>query len=163
MGGIEQAAFRDTSEEQEILNGVVVTPLKIISVPEGDVFHGIKAGDRGFRGFGEAYFSTVKPATIKSWKRHNRMTLNMVVIVGEIRFVIYDDRVESPTRGLTHECVFGPDTCYSRLTVPPGLWMAMQGGANGTNILLNVADIQHDPSEIDRCDLAKISFPWGSR
>lgn len=163
MGDIEPNGISAIREEPKILDGVVITPLKTISVPEGDVYHGIKASDRGFCGFGEAYFSTVKPSTIKSWKRHNRMTLNMIVIVGEIRFVIYDDRIGSPTRGSTQECVLGPDTCYSRLTVPPGLWMAMQGGANGTSILLNVADIQHDPSEIDRCDLAEISYSWGSR
>lgn len=142
---------------------MVVTPLKIISVPEGDVLHGIKTSDSGYHGFGEAYFSTVKSFAIKPWKRHNRMTLNLIVIIGEISFVMHDDRADSPTRGHTEQCVLGPDTRYARLTVPPGIWMALQGVADKTSILLNIADIPHDPSEIDRRELAAISFKWGER
>ena len=61
------------------LEGVILTPLKIINVSEGDVFHGMKSIDNGFKGFGEAYFSSIKMGMIKAWKRHHIMTLNIIV------------------------------------------------------------------------------------
>ena len=145
------------------LEGVVMTPLKVISVPGGDVFHGIKATESTFRGFGEAYFSTIEPNAIKPWKRHNRMSLNLVVIVGSIRFVVYDDREKSQTFGLTSEHTIGPEANYCRLTVSPGLWVAFEGKSDRTSILLNVSDILHDPEEIDRRELHEIYFQWRTK
>jgi dTDP-4-dehydrorhamnose 3,5-epimerase len=147
----------------KIIEGVVITPLKTISVPEGDVFHGLKASESSYRGFGEAYFSSIKPLVIKSWKRHNKMTLNLVVIMGSIRFVMHDDRPTSSTFGVTQECVIGPNTSYARLTVPPGVWMAFQGLAGSISILLNVADIPHDPLEVDRRELTNFAFQWSGQ
>ena len=36
---------------------------------------------------------------------------------------------------------------YSRLTIPPNNWVAFQGIGMGKNMLLNIANIEHDPSE----------------
>ena len=74
------------------IDGVILTTQKIISVDGGNVLHAMKRDDPGYTSFGEAYFSTVKSQAIKAWKRHRRMTLNIVVPVGSIRFIIVDDR-----------------------------------------------------------------------
>lgn len=42
--------------EQVTIEGVIVTPLKQIYNPRGDVWHAMKCSDPGFDGFGEAYF-----------------------------------------------------------------------------------------------------------
>ena len=63
----------------EVIEGVSLHPLKQISVPKGDLWHAFKSTDEGFVGFGEAYFTQVKPHEVKGWKRHNRMVLNIVV------------------------------------------------------------------------------------
>ena len=68
--------------EEKNLDGVMITPLKIIQVPGGDVSHGMKISDPGFAGFGEVYFSNIEPGVVKAWKRHRKMTLNLVVTVG---------------------------------------------------------------------------------
>src|SRR4030067_663575 len=107
--------------------GLLVTPLREIETPGGNVFHAMKASDAGYRGFGEAYFSTLQANSIKPWKRHNRMTLNIVVPIGKIRFVLYDDRTDSPSQNEFAEVVLGNPYCYARLTVPPRVWMAFQG------------------------------------
>jgi len=143
-----------------LIDGVVVTPLKVVRVAGGDVYHAVKKGDLGFVGFGEAYFSTIHQGAIKPWKRHRQMTLNLVVISGLIRFVVHDDRPASPSFGKTMEFRLGLSTEYGRLTIPPGLWMAFQGLGQATNLLLNVADIPHDPTEADRGDIDKFAFDW---
>ena len=66
----------------------LLTPLKIIDVEGGNVLHAIKDTDQGFKKFGEAYFSTIEPGAIKAWKRHRKMTLNLVVPIGKIKFVM---------------------------------------------------------------------------
>ena len=142
------------------IEGVVLTSLKVVQVSEGDVFHAIKANDPGYVNFGEAYFSSIHAGVIKPWKRHSRMTLNLVVINGLVRFVVHDDREASPTFGVTSEYVVGLPDNYCRLTIPPGLWMAFQGLSSGTSLLLNIADIPHDPNEADRGEKDDFKFDW---
>lgn len=132
-----------------MIDGVLVTPLKQIYHPRGDVFHAMKCVDPGFEGFGEAYFSSIIGGLVKAWKRHSRMTLNLVCIVGKIHFVLYDGRDGSPTKGELMEITLSPEDpqLYRRLTIPPGVWMAFVGIDKGKSVLLNVANIPHDPSE----------------
>lgn len=139
------------------MEGILLTPLKQIYHPKGDIFHGMKKTDPGFTDFGEAYFSTVHPGEVKPWKKHLRMTLNLVVPVGKIRFVMYDDRPESSTVGQTFAVEIGTEN-YQRLTVEPGIWMAFEGLDEGLNLLLNMADMEHDPEEVERADLARFQY-----
>ncbi len=126
-----------------------LTPLRILPSEKGAVMHALRSTDEGFAAFGEAYFSTVKKGVTKGWKRHRRMTLNLVVPVGHIRFMLQDDRPGSPTYGQTDEVELSPENNYQRLTVPPGVWLAFEGMADGTNLLLNIADLPHDPTEVE--------------
>lgn len=142
-----------------MVQDVFLTPLKQIYHPQGDVYHGIKNSDTGFVGFGEAYFSTILFKEIKPWKKHIKMTLNLVVPVGAIRFVIYDDRLESSTLGSFFDVIIGEKN-YQRLTIPPGVWVAFTGASSEKNLLLNVADIEHDPNEVVRKELEEINFQW---
>jgi dTDP-4-dehydrorhamnose 3,5-epimerase len=125
-----------------------VTQLRIIEQSQGCIMHGMKDSDPGYIGFGEAYFSTVNHGSIKGWKLHRKMTLNLIVPKGKIRFVIHDANFDSSgcdVRPLI-DTVLGPHN-YFRLTVPPGLWVAFKGVTLGINLLLNIADIEHDPTE----------------
>lgn len=142
------------------IEGVLLTTLKQIYHPLGDVFHGMKKSDVGFSGFGEAYFSTIHHNDIKPWKKHLKMTLNFVVPVGEIRFVIYDDRKGSSTHGNFFDITLSPEN-YQRITIPPGLWVAFCGVGEKYNLLLNLANLEHDPTEVERKDeLNAIQYQW---
>jgi dTDP-4-dehydrorhamnose 3,5-epimerase len=144
-----------------MIEGVILTPLKIIPGESGDVLHAMKRTESSFCGFGEAYLSTIKKGAVKAWKRHREMTLNLVVLCGEIKFVLYDERQESSTCGEITEVTLSRNN-YQRLTVPPKVWMGFQGLEEGLNMLLNIADIPHDPYEIDRIDAHKnhINYNW---
>jgi dTDP-4-dehydrorhamnose 3,5-epimerase len=141
------------------LNGVQLTPLKRIEGEAGKVLHALKKTDDSFAGFGEAYFSTVLPGKTKGWKKHREMTLNVIVPVGAIRFVMYDDREDSATKGSVQEVILSPDN-YQRLTVPPGIWMAFHGEGVTENMLLNMASIPHDPNEADNLPLINDYIPY---
>lgn len=141
------------------IDGILITKLKIINTENGDVLHGMKQNDTGFAGFGEAYFSEIKFKKIKAWKRHTSMTLNLIVPSGKIRFVIFDDRIDSRNFGAFQEIVLSKDN-YSRLTIPPMLWVGFQG-LSKNNILLNIANIEHLPNESDRLRIDEINYNWG--
>jgi dTDP-4-dehydrorhamnose 3,5-epimerase len=143
-----------------MINGVILTPLKSIFSDGGNVFQAIKSSDYGYINFSEAYFTTIDYLAIKPWKRHNQMTLNLIVIHGEIQFVMYDGRNESSSYEAIDTFTLGPEGEYSRLTVPPGIWVAFQGLSEQKNIALNVSDILHTPSEIDRQSLNFITYNW---
>ena len=72
------------------MDGIILTPLKQIHNLKGDIFHAMKKSDICYDGYGEAYFSTIKTGDIKGWKKHTKMTLNLVVPLGEIEFVVYN-------------------------------------------------------------------------
>jgi dTDP-4-dehydrorhamnose 3,5-epimerase len=143
------------------INGVILTPLKKISHPKGDILHGMKESDVGYAGFGEAYFSTIRYNDIKGWNYHKEMTLNLVVPIGEVTFVIYDDREKSHSKGVFFKVELSPSN-YKRLTIPPRLWMAFKGEGVNTNLILNIANIVHDPNEIEKLHLNKIPYNFES-
>ena len=140
-----------------MISGVILTPLKVIEVPGGRVLHALKNKDLGFNGFEEAYFSEIDSMQIKAWKRHREMTLNLIVPMGEIRFVLFDDRTFS-NRSF-QEITLSIDNYY-RLTVPPMVWLGFQGRAKTSSMLLNIADLRHDPDEVDRKNINEIDVDW---
>ena len=135
------------------LNEICVTPLKRISVTGGDVLHAMKKSDAGYVDFGEAYFSLVEFGAIKAWKRHLQMTLNLVVPIGEVQFVLID------SVGLIREERIG-EGHYARLTIPPGIWFGFQGVSKKIALLLNIADIEHSPDEVERKELDEVKYDW---
>lgn len=146
--------------EQVNIKGVELHPLKHITVPKGDIFHALKSTDEGYTGFGEAYFSQIESGAIKGWKRHNRMTLNIIVPVGKIKFVVYDDREDSETKGMFQEIILSPEDNYQRLTLAPGLWMAFQGMSENISMLMDIIPEPHDPSEADRKNIEEIEYKF---
>lgn len=133
------------------MDGVILTPLKQIHNPKGDIFHAMKKSDMGFDGFGEAYFSTIHQGDIKGWKKHTQMTLNLVVPIGEIEFIIYNEK-DFFTVKLSSQN-------YQRLTIQHGLWMAFRG-VGESNMLLNLASLEHDPDEAINQPLDAIPYAW---
>ena len=133
------------------MDGVILTPLKKISQPNGDIFHAMKVSDKSFFGFGEAYFTSVKQDKIKGWKKHTEMTLNLIVAVGKIQFAIYNNK------GF-FSVTLSKDN-HQRLTVAPGLWVAFKG-LSVENIALNLSNIEHDPNESINQDLNSFHFDW---
>ncbi len=142
-----------------MIEGVIVTHLDVIDTPGGNVMHGMKETSAGYVGFGEAYFSQVDKGAIKAWKRHKKMTLNLIVPVGEIRFVLFDDREVSNTQ--FQEVIISKDN-YCRLTVPPMIWMGFQGLSGAGSMLLNIANIEHNPHEVDKRNIEQIEFNWNN-
>jgi dTDP-4-dehydrorhamnose 3,5-epimerase len=142
-----------------MIEGVLLTHLKIIDLKEGDILRVIKSIDPGYESFGEAYFSTTRSGMIKAWKKHKKMTLNLVVPTGELNFVMYDDRQTSSTLG-DFQIVNLSRENYFRLTVPPGIWFGFKAQGKEDAMMLNISNMIHDESEIERKSIENITFDW---
>lgn len=135
------------------MDKIILSPLNQIYNSKGSIFHVIKKSDDQFNGFGEAYFSFINKGEIKGWKKHKKMTLNLVVPFGEIEFIIYnEDNKKFFNTSLSKKN-------YQRLTIREGLWVAFRG-IEENNILLNIANIEHDPSETINKNLNDIKYDW---
>ncbi|WP_339898164.1 dTDP-4-dehydrorhamnose 3,5-epimerase family protein [Paraglaciecola polaris] len=145
------------------MSGCMLSPLKMFKDERGSVMHFIKSNEVSFKSFAEVYFSTVNKNVIKAWKLHTRMTSNIVVPQGEVRFVLYDPRVDSDTFGTIQSVTLSCDN-YMRLTIGPGVWMGFIGGKS-INLIANCADIIHDPNEVKNlpADSDAIPYDWSER
>lgn len=131
---------------------IIIRKLKIIKLNEGNVFHALKDNESEFCGFKEAYFSSIKQNKIKAWKRHLKMTMNLVVPVGEVQFIFYD--LENK---LLDNLIIGENN-YCRVTVPPNVWCGFKGLSSKISYILNISDTSHDPLEVERKPLSFLNF-----
>ena len=131
---------------------VVLSKLKRINVTGGDVLHCLRANEKSFEKFGEAYFSFIEMNHVKAWKRHLKMKMNLIVPVGKVRFVFY-----SPEKNFIMNPIIGEEN-YCRITVSPGVWFGFKGLAKDKSCILNISSIVHDPSESERMHLNFLKF-----
>ena len=139
------------------LAAILLTPLSRIATTGGDVLHAMKQSDAGYGGFGEAYFSCVATGAVKAWKRHIRMTMNVVVPVGQVRFVFRSVNRDGADDFRVEE--IGMDR-YARITVPPGIWFGFKGLGTPQSVVLNIASLPHDPNEVERLALSEVKYVW---
>ena len=135
---------------------IIITNLNKVPTEGGHIYHGLKNSENSFYGFGEAYFSNIKFSKIKAWKRHKRMTCNLIVPYGKVKFVFYDE--DSDTKS-TFE--IGEDN-YCRITVLPKIWFGFEGLHHPSSLILNISDIPHSPNEIERKEIDASNFSWSN-
>ena len=136
-----------------MLNSIIVTDLNRITVSGGDVLHVMRTDSPGYNGYGESYFSIIEPGVIKAWKKHSKMTLNLVAPKGMVRFVFTDGDGYFLIKEIGEKN-------FARLTVPPGIWFGFKGLGAGESLILNISNILHDPNEVERKERHEIPFDW---
>ncbi|MEX0596521.1 MAG: dTDP-4-dehydrorhamnose 3,5-epimerase family protein [Candidatus Paceibacterota bacterium] len=145
-----------------MIKDVKITTRRIIPDDRGKIMHIMKSSDAEFDAFGEVYCSTVYPGVVKGWHMHKLMTLNYVVLKGNIKFVLYDGRADSPTYKELQELIIGENN-YVMVTVPPFVWNGFKGIGLEEAIVINYTDIPHDSNEIVRMDPHEnnlIDYDW---
>jgi len=149
----------------QLLYGVIVTWPREISDARGSVRHVLRPPMPD--PLGEVYFSRVEYGVVKAWHLHTKMTLRYTVAYGRILLGLFDARTGSPTEGQV-DTIWLSDTGadYKMVTIPPGIWNGFRGDPDGwaePAVVLNCADMAHDPNEIVRANPRGFlpDFPWG--
>lgn len=142
------------------VEGAATQDLRVIPTPGGPVLHMLRSDSPFFAGFGELYFSEVEPHAVKAWKQHNRQTQCFAVPVGQLKVVLYDDRADSPSRGVCCEVLLGRPDHYRLLRIPPLVWYGFTAIGDVPALICNCADLPHDPAESLRKDAHDPSIPY---
>ncbi len=142
-----------------MIEGVEFEKLFSVEDERGIIRHFMRNDDPFFTHFGEVYFSTVYPDTVKGWHLHTKMTLNYVCVVGKILVALIN-----PKTGEVEEFnLEDHGDNYMRLVVPPGVWNGFRapvGWAEPVTIA-NLTDIPHDPEEVQRFSPDEFEYDWG--
>ncbi len=149
---------------QPLIAGLGIHALGQISDERGTVLHMIRNDSQDFHGFGECYFSEIRPGAVKAWKFHLNQTQNLAVPAGKVRLVVFDDREGSDTRGQLQALELGRPDNYFRVTIPPRLWYGFACVSPELALLANFANIPHDPAESITLPVgeARIPYQWRS-
>jgi dTDP-4-dehydrorhamnose 3,5-epimerase len=83
------------------------------------------------------YAVTVHPGKVKGWAVHTEKVDRYFFYQGSLRLVLYDDRVDSPTRGMVNDLYFS-ETNRSLVLVPPGIYHAVQNVGTTDGLMLNM-------------------------
>lgn len=144
------------------IDGVRLESRQMFLDARGAVLHVLRADTPGFAGFGEIYASEINPGVVKGWKRHSRVTQQLVAPRGRVRFALHDDRASSPTNGASASCELGRPDAYALLVIPPMVWYGWKCLGSETALLINCASLPHDPAETEQRDVleAMSTYAW---
>lgn len=132
-----------------MIDGVKISPLKIIKDERGKVMHMLRTDSEVFSKFGEIYFSTINFNFIKAWHLHKEATLNYVCLHGKVRLVLFDDRKTSKTNGNYQELILSPEN-YRLITIPNNIWNGFKGLSESKSIIANCLTLPHNEKEMVR-------------
>jgi len=90
-----------------VIHGVVTKKLKVLPDERGRLVEIIRKDDEIFKKFGQVYMTTAYPGVVKGWHYHKKQIDNFAVVRGMIKLVLYDNRIDSPTKGETNEFFLG--------------------------------------------------------
>jgi dTDP-4-dehydrorhamnose 3,5-epimerase len=94
---------------KQLIHSVQVKQLKWITDERGKLMEMLRSDDPIFQKFGQVYVTTCYPGVVKAWHYHKKQDDNFAVIKGMAKVVLYDDRQDSPTKGLINEFFTGED------------------------------------------------------
>lgn len=121
---------------------------KIIKNPKGNILHYINKNDKNYIKFGEVYFSWIKKNQSKGWKFHKKMHMNLIVPVGNVRFIFFDEKLKKKYFFNMNKKNFG--TLY----VPPKIWFSFKNmDKRKDSLVINFSSIVHDKKESINKDL----------
>ena len=78
-----------------------------------------------------------------------------------MKLVLFDDRINSSTKGKTQELILSPND-YFLVTIPPNIWNGFKGLYQPESIIANCLTLPHNEKEMVRIDHndKKINYNW---
>ena len=123
---------------------------------KGDLFKFIRSDDQElFIGFGECYFSSVKPFEHKGIKLHKLTSSYLLCVSGSIEFRIYSDNYNFDKVDLSAPNLDESTSSFPCLFIPSGTSYSFYNPTSIPSLILSFTSMPHDPSE-------SLSFPLPS-
>ena len=120
---------------------------------KGNVLRAFRKKEDKLGNFGEVYFSWINKTSIKGWKLHKKMHMNLVVPVGLVKFVFYENNKFK-------EIIIG-EKKYFRIYAPNKIYFAFQNLSKEKSLVVNYSNIIHENNnEILNKNLKEIKYQW---
>lgn len=146
------------------IDGVLVTPLRVIPDERGWLMEILRSDDPHFSAFGQVYMTTAYPNVVKAWHYHRKQTDNFTCVSGMMKVALYDARADSPTHGVVMEVFIGEKN-PALITVPPGVYHGFKAIGNETAFFVSVPNLPYNREEPDEFrlppDTTEIPYDWG--
>ncbi len=136
------------------LNNIKEIKLKIFQNKKGNILRGFRKSKSIKFPFSEIYFSRIKYNKIKGWKYHTKMTMELFVPIGKVKFIFFDENKEQ-----FKEIIIGEKN-YKKIIVPPKIWFSFKGLSKIESLVVNMADIIHRKKESKNIPLNKIKYKF---
>lgn len=98
------------------------------------------------------YEVTIRPGAIKGWILHETYDDRLFLAAGSVRWVLFDERPDSPTRGKLSE-IFFDEHHRSLLRIPRGVWHAVQNVGATDSRMINFPTEPYDYESPDKTRL----------
>jgi len=96
-----------------------------------------------------SYCFTIRPGMIKGWGLHERHEDRYFILFGEMEAVLYDERHDSPTRGLVATVVLSEHRrCL--MNIPAGVWHASRNIGTRDVVVVNFPTKPYDHANPDK-------------
>tara|TARA_S200000501_G_scaffold315765_1_gene308232 strand:- start:1370 stop:1780 length:411 start_codon:yes stop_codon:yes gene_type:complete len=135
------------------MSDIKIRKLSIIGNNKGDVLKGFLKSENRDIDIKEVYFSEINPNEIKAWKKHKKMTSNLIAVKGEIKIVI-----QKKDKSFITEIISKKN--YKMVSIPPNFWFGFKCTGSEVGMLVNISNEEHDDLESDQLDIEKIVFDW---
>ena len=135
------------------MSDIKIRKLSIIENNKGDVLKGFLKSENRDIDIKEVYFSEINPNEIKAWKKHKKMTSNLIAVKGEIKIVI-----QKKDKSFITEIISKKN--YKMVSIPPNFWFGFKCTGSEVGMLVNISNEEHDDLESDQLDIEKIVFDW---
>lgn len=91
----------------------------------------------------------IRPGKVKGWSKHIRNDDRTMVMSGEVKVVLYDDRPDSPTYRQINELFLGPHN-LGLLVIPHSVYHAVQNIGTSDALLINFPTRPYDYESPDK-------------
>lgn len=146
-----------------MIDGVQTKELKVNSDERGWLVEILRRDWDFFEKFGQVYVTTSYPKVVKAWHMHKLQTDHMACVKGMVKFVLYDSREGSKTKGEIYEVKMNEKSPIL-IKIPPGVWHGFKNTGNDLAIVINIPTglyIYGKPDEYRLPpDTNKISYKW---
>lgn len=95
------------------------------------------------------YEFTIRPSTIKGWIKHFDQTDRVFLQRGAVRFVLYDDRPDSPTYQMINQFTLTEQN-RGMLLYPAGVFHALENVGSTDAVLLNMPTRPYNHQDPDK-------------
>lgn len=144
-----------------MIDGVRVKKLRVIPDERGYLMEVLRSDDDMFTNFGQAYITVAYPGVVKAWHYHKTQIDNFTIISGMAKFVLYDARQKSKTKGEVNEFFIG-DRKPLLIQIPSGVYHGFKAIGNQPATALNIPDkvYEYESPDEQRADPYDNTIPY---